>query len=531
MGLFRSMSDLLSRSRRPAGPAGSFGMPAIVFLTGAGVLVIEVAAVRILAPYYGNTIYTVSSVLSVVLAALSFGYYFGGRLADRYPTEKVFYGMILLSGVSTLVLQLLNQWLLPVIQRGFSTASGPLAASVVLFFLPNLFLGTLSPYAIKLQEKRLAGQGIGSISGAIYFWSTVGGIFGSLSAGFVLIPRFGISRIILAVAAVLTLLGSVPLARSALRRKYFAPMVIAIIVYFVSAAAVTSLAVGPNLYERDGVYQKITISDGEYRGRPARFLKQDRTASAAMFLDSDELVYDYTKYYSLYRLFKPDLRRALFIGGGAYSMPKALLAEQPAAEIEVSEIEPSLFELGRKYFRVPDDPRLTNLVGDGRRLLLDSGRKYDLIFSDVYASPYYIPLHFVTREFFQIARERLTDGGIFAANIVGNLSLQPPSLVRSEMKTFREAFPNSYFFAVRSPAWPKMQNVIFLGCNSDQRPDLGAFAAGHSGDEILGSLDRKLIDADSFDLAAVPVLTDDFSPVEYLTAETLRRENAAPAEE
>jgi protein-L-isoaspartate O-methyltransferase len=101
-----------------------------------------------------------------------------------------------------------------------------------------------------------------------------------------------------------------------------------------------------------------------------------------MFLDSDDptdLVYEYTKYYSLYKVFKPDVRNALVIGGGAYSIPKALLAELPNAAVDVSEIEPSLFDLAKEYFDLEESPNLHNYTEDGRRLLQDSNKGYDLI--------------------------------------------------------------------------------------------------------------------------------------------------------
>src|SRR5262249_11964336 len=144
------------------------------------------------------------------------------------------------------------------------------------------------------------------------------------------------------------------------------------------------------LYVRDGVYQKIAIYDAEYGGRPTRFFQQDQNSAGAgegaMFLDSDnpaDLVYDYTKYYALYKIFTPRVENALVIGGGAYSVPKALLRELPQATIDVVDIEPSLFSLGKTYFRLPDSPRLQNHVEDGRRFLSGSAKRYDLIFSDV----------------------------------------------------------------------------------------------------------------------------------------------------
>ena len=191
----------------------------VVFLTGACVLVIEVVATRILSPFFGNTIFTTSSVISIVLAALSVGYYIGGKLADKYPTEKMFYSIIFLSGPFVLLIFILNLFLLPQLGYKLSIAYGPIISSVLLFFMPSLILGTLSPFAIKLQEKYLPDEGIGGISGGIFFWSTLGSIFGSLSAGFILIPFFGINQIVLFIALVLSVLGALPLIKVGSFRK------------------------------------------------------------------------------------------------------------------------------------------------------------------------------------------------------------------------------------------------------------------------------------------------------------------------
>jgi spermidine synthase len=285
------------------------------------------------------------------------------------------------------------------------------------------------------------------------------------------------------------------------------------------------------LYVKDGVYQKISIYDSEYNGRPTRFFQQDQNSAGAgegaMFLDSDDpgdLVYDYTRYYALYKIFTPNVENALVIGGGAYSVPKALLHEIPQASIDVVDIEPSLFSLGQRYFKLPDSPRLHNHVEDGRRFLWDSATKYDLIFSDVYYSFFSVPPHFATKEFFALAQEKLAPGGIFVANMIGDLSRQPRSLVMAVIKTFQLVFSNTYVFAVSWPDKTDSQNIMLVAYNSDRRIDFSSRAILASSDPFLRSLPFKLVDVEHrFDLSAYPVLTDNYAPVEYLTAKVLER--------
>lgn len=495
-------------------------LPGVVFITGACVLVLEVVATRVLSPYFGNTIYTVSSILGVILAALSLGYYFGGRLADKRPDAAWFYAIILASGLTVIILEAIIVLLLPSLGNALSLIYGPLIAASILFFLPALLLGTLSPYAIKLQSQACAEAGIGSVSGTIFFWSTLGSIAGSLLTGFVFIPNFGVDKIIIGTGFLLILIGFLPLVKDGFKFKHFF-LIVLVATFVVGEFILLSFGSKNLVYSRDGVYEKLFIFDREYKGQPARFFQQDRSNSGAMYLNSDDLVFDYTKYYALYKIFNPELKQALVIGGGAYSVPKALLKEPKLETVDVAEIEPSLFNLGKKYFRVPDDNRLKNHIIDGRRWLFETEKKYDLIFSDVYYSLYSLPVHFTTEEFFKLAKSRLSDNGIFMANLIGNLDSRPPSLIFSEMKTLKAVFPASYFFAVNSPDSKRTQNIIFVGLNHDQKINFSDKSITENQDEIISQSGGKLIDLSKTDFNLYTKLTDNYSPVEYLTAKVL----------
>src|SRR5438552_11661061 len=112
-------------------PLKRFLLPLVVFLTGASVLIVEVLAVRVLSPYYGNTIFTVSSVISVILLALSVGYYAGGVLADRRPSLEWFFSIILASGLLLFTFHILGRVFLPRMSGAFSLAVGPLVSAAL----------------------------------------------------------------------------------------------------------------------------------------------------------------------------------------------------------------------------------------------------------------------------------------------------------------------------------------------------------------------------------------------------------------
>jgi len=494
------------------------------------VLIIEITAIRMLAPFFGNSIFTISSVIGIILAALGLGYYLGGSLADRKPSAVWFFSLIVVAGFSVLLLQFLNAVLLPGMAYKLSLVDGPLIVSLLMFFLPALFLAMLSPFAIKLLHAREAGRGVGNASGLVFFWSTLGSISGSLATGFLLIPHWGIGNIVAGTGSGLALLGGVGLLATRGLPKIL-PLGLAFL-GLISGTALRQVAVadGPSVvFATDGLYERIVIRDIPYRNRTARILLQDRNVSGGLYTDDGSMAFDYTQYFDLYRLFIPELKTALAIGGGAYTVPGSILRDSPRATVDVAEIDPSLHALALRYFALPDNARLRNHVIDGRRFLHDTAERYDLIFSDAYRSFVSAPPQFATLEFFRLARSRLKENGVLIANFYGSLAPETRATIYSVLRTMRAAFPQVYVFATVSPASEELQNFIFVGHNASnpgQRTDLQRAAAVEFAYPMLkgvAALEWRAADAL---LDPYPVLTDDFAPVEYYAANAIRRYDA-----
>jgi len=495
-----------------------------VFFTGACVLIIEVVAIRILSPYFGNTIFNYSSVITVILAALSIGYYAGGKLADKKPSLRLFYGIILCGGLTVLLMQLVNERYLAAISGHFSMMIGPLVSASILFFIPALLLGTLSPFAIKLMKVHAPDEGVGSVSGKVFFWSTAGSIVGSLAAGFILIPHVGIDRIVISAGIAMSVLGflALTLMKTEARKVVVAVVAIALLTY----AAIDQISKkGPDvLFERDGTYKKLVVKrmTNPLDQRTYLTLFQDLSPSGWMYEDSDEHVVGYTKYYGLYKLFAPEAKDILAIGGGGYVVPKSYYNDIPDATIDVVEIEPTLFDLGKRYFRVPTSDRLRNHVTDGRRFLKGSEKQYDVIYSDAYFSFATVPHHLATKEFFELAKSKLNDGGVFIGNFFGDLNQRPDSLIYTAMKTFSSVFENNYYFAALSPGATFPQNVIFVGYNGNRKFDFKAMDPSNYNSALISSLSQKLLDVSNIDFSPYPLFTDNYSPTEYFTAQVLK---------
>jgi spermidine synthase len=492
----------------------------IVFLTGGAVLILEVTATRILSIFFGNTIFTTSSVTCVMLLALSVGYLIGGRLADKRTSESIFYQMITLCGLSVFLLHLLHLYVLPKWNTHLTPSEGPFIVSLMLFFLPAFFLGTLPPIVANLQKLRLKKKGMGRIIGDVFFSLILGSLAGSLVCSFYLIPTFGINEIIIGTGLTLFLIGILGMAipdRGTLAIRKLVVLFLALPLLQVTLVTLNDLRLAPPfIHTTDGLYNTIIIYDTDYYGARARFLQQAADSSSARYLDSDQLVYDYTKYYSLYKLVNPHPIHALVIGGGAYVIPKALLQDDPNVLVDVAEVEPSLLHLGQVYFDVPKTARLQNHVEDGRRFLVDSSTKYDVIFSDAFHAT--IPAHLTTKEFFALSKQRLTPEGLFIANITGSLQEKKPSFLFSEIRTFQSVYPNSYFFAVNSPTSPDLQNIIMVGYNADAGIDL---LSVDSVDPILPEIFPNRINIKKYNLANHVIFTDNYAPVEYFLSQRL----------
>src|SRR5947209_3110716 len=165
-------------------------------------MALEIVGSRILAPYFGSSVYVWGSLISIFLAALSAGYYFGGVAADRWPRAGALALALAAAGVLILVLPLASRSILEMFSaRDLGPRASPLLASVVLFVLPSLLLGMTSPFAIKLAAIDLAT--VGNTAGVLYAISTAGSIAGTLLTAFALIPAMGVRAILYALGGAL----------------------------------------------------------------------------------------------------------------------------------------------------------------------------------------------------------------------------------------------------------------------------------------------------------------------------------------
>ncbi|MCE3242357.1 MAG: Spermine synthase [Deltaproteobacteria bacterium] len=466
----------------------------VVFVSGAVLMSLEIAGSRILAPHFGSSIFVWGSLISVVMASLSVGYYWGGWLSARDPSYGRLLILLLIPGIVIFFLPfvypLANEW---VARNDFGMRLNPLIACTILFLLPGVFLGTISPYAIRLLT------------------------------AFYLIPAAGVRNIIhgLGITLVCLSLFVVPLVR--LRGITLARAVTAVTVIlgsFMMPWTPGALARIKTLVEKETFYHRIRVEEDD----EARYMYFDRTLQSAMNLkDPTALRLIYSRYTSLGLAFRPDAKKMALIGLGGGSIPKKLLKEFPSLEIDAVELDPEVIQIAKTHFNVRESNNLRLHAQDGRMFLSRTQQQYDIIMLDAYFTDA-MPFHLATKEFFELAQKKLTPNGIIVANLISAVTGPSGKIARSFVKTQRQVFPQTYVFAARRPdnvSVDTIQNVIVIATRDKQRLDIKEIVKRATSidkglfpnpiqDIAVAYFDRPLPDHD------VPVLTDDYAPTDNL---------------
>jgi spermidine synthase len=499
----------------------------IVFISSTCMMVLELVAGRIIAPYVGVSLYTWTSVIGVVLAGMSLGNYLGGKLADRWASPRLLGVIFLLSGlfsVCTLLIEKLgvslpDAW--PIVLR-------ILVLTAALFFLPSALLGMVSPVVAKLAVHDLAktGSTVGRISAA----ATLGSIVGTFATGFVLISLFGTHLIVWGVAIVLFTMAAILLLRRS--RKSRLPLGI-LAIAILAGASILASAQGwlKSSCTLETNYFCIKIRDDTRNGRPVRTLILDRLVHSYSSLeDPTRLVYGYEQVYAkatAYQAIRRDPLQALFIGGGGYTFPRYMEAVYPDSKLDVIEIDPGVTEVARDLLGLRSDTRITSYNEDARMFMAQQpNAQYDIIMGDAF-NDYSVPYHLTTQEFNERAKAWLADGGLYMVNLIDG---PRRDFLRAYINTLGHTFSHIYVVpAVRS--WRESPRVTFVLIVTDTPLDLAAFKKIDAGDGETFFADQVL---DPEAVAALlaegraVVLTDRYAPVDQLLAPVARDEVARP---
>lgn len=485
-----------------------YSLELVVFICGAAVMILEMVGSRMMAPYLGTSIIVWTSLIGIILGFLSLGYWLGGKLADIKPSYKIFSLVILLASLFVFLTIFIQGAVLSFIQtRSFNIYLGTVFSAVILFGLPSVLMGVVSPYAARLKIKSLdhSGEAVGSL----YALSTLGSIIGTFAAGFVLIPFLGTIKILYFLSLGLLLASLLAYSGHLLKFKVAA----AFLIFLLSFIPFSQFG-DKVMADIDTKYSRVLLEKEEDKdtGEPILKLSTDPFGDqSAMFLDPDkkeELVFDYLKFYRLADHFVPNPERSLIIGGAAYSYPRDHLNRHPDSRLDVVEIDSGMTKIARDHFDLQESSNLNIHHRDARVFLNNSEQKYDTIFMDAFSSSLSIPYQLTTREAVTKIHDQLKEDGVVLVNIISSITGEKGKFLRAEYRTYSSVFPQVYLFPVtHKDRGDIFQNIVMVALKSDKKPEFES-----ENKELDGYLDHlweKDIPRD------IPVLTDDHAPVDY----------------
>ena len=428
----------------------------IVFTASGCTLIIEIVAGRILAPTIGVSLYTWTSIIGIVLAGISVGNYIGGRLADRYPSPSTVGLILLAGGVTSLGILPVDHFVsdkflvLPIIPR-------IVMLTVVLFLLPAVILGMVTPVVIKLRLADLAETG--NVVGKMYAVSTAGSILGTFLTGFVLVQLFGTRLVILIVSLILVAMAIAfgELWRVRIASAALGAAAVAIIAVSIVGGGLDSECV------RESNYYCIKVRARDIEDREVRILYLD--ALVHSYVDNDDplfLHYSYEKVFgdlaTMIAHNAPDAD-TLFIGGGGYTMPKFMEELFPDTSLEVVEIDPEVTQVAHEYLALPLNTSIVTYTEDARTKLQDLPKgKYEFVVGDAF-NDVSVPYHLTTLEFNEMVRGLMSDDGVYAINVVDRM--HSGRFLRSVVHTLHQVFP--YVYVMRDDSrWDSDDRYTFI---------------------------------------------------------------------
>jgi spermidine synthase len=517
------------------------------FLAGAVLLGVEIAASRVLAPFFGNSLFVWGALIGVVLAGLAVGYWVGGTLADRFPIPELLVGAIGLGAAGVLVIPFIDQTVLEaVVGWDPGPRANPLLASVLLFGAPSVVLASVTPIAVRLRARDLAR--LGRTAGRLFSVSTLGSIVGTFLTAFWLVPDLGTDQVLGVGAAALFVAAAV----IALSERLVSWSLIALGATAAAVVAAASLApeTGGRLSEAAAqnwspVYRlrgnPSSLPDVDFSGAKVVFRKDTRYHQLAVIEESSmrtlrfgssfqsqtyvkdpfKTAFEYTDYFFLGPAYKPDAQSMLFLGLGGGSAPKRVWRDFPELKLQVVELDPVVADVARRFFAVPDHPRLPIAVSDARQYLVKNSARWDVMAIDTFFEDG-VPFHLTTREFLEVARKRLTSGGVIVTNVIGSVSGDGSKLFRAVYRTYRSVFPTVLVHPVAGGTG--YQNVIVVATNGAApskvflREQWQRLRAKHP--PAPGLVDAIAQRYDAFiPTRDVPTLTDAYAPVDALLLE------------
>ena len=495
----------------------------VVFISSFCLMVIELVAGRIMAPYLGVHLFSWTSIIGVVLAGISLGNYLGGRLADRYKNKNVLGTIFLLAALFSLTIIIFSNYIGDLLTTAvLPMPIATLVFSLSVFFIPSVLLSYVTPIVIKMSLQDL--DKTGRTVGRIYAFSALGSIVGTFATGYFLIFFLGVKVIIFLVSSILFLLGISFVGFNFVKKKISGAQLILFLAVFFASTAVPSMCIVQSNY------YCINIENSSPNNSSFFNLELDGLVHSFIDLEnSSNLSYNYVKTMAALAEFKSQGTAGnmsmLFLGGGGYTLPRYLEDRYAGIDIGVIEIDPAVIELNYRRLNLSRDTSIKTHNTDVRIFFNQKRieKKYDFILGDVF-NGFAVPYHLTTKEFNQQLKNSLKQDGFYAVNIIDDPVTG--DFLTSYIHTLSQTF-NHVYVAPWTPDWldvPKRRTIVVIA--SDTPLDIPRWenAVITLANDVYPSAvsDRIvfLVSGDALknllDTKKNIVLTDDYAPVDYL---------------
>lgn len=503
----------------------------VVFVAGACSLAVELSASRLLAPYFGTSLFVWANLIGLILLYLTVGYFLGGRLADRYPRPQVLYTLTITAAFLISLIPFLSKPILVWSQSSFSTYSigvfyGSLVSVILLFAAPMILLGCVSPFAIRLRIEQLGRSG--RTAGQLYAISTAGSILGTFLPVLFLIPNIGTYSTFFTFAVALLLVSIIGMASTRIDNSrprsrrvnssflsilLLIPMTLSILtMQGPIKAAYGSNGGGVLLAERESVYNYIQVVQV---GDERQLVLNEGVGIHSIYNPHTILTQGPWDYFMIAPYFnnppftQNQVRKVAIIGLGAGTAVRQFTAAYGPIPIDGVEIDGTIVQMGQQYFHM-NEPNLHVIVQDGRYFLQTTSQKYDVMGIDAYQQPY-VPFQLTTKEFFQEVREHLTPTGVTVIN-AGRTS-HDFRLVEALAQTMHSVFPNVYIIDTE-----RFTNSLVIGTNAPTSLANFMINTAHLNNPLLQSVAQASIAYGNIreEHSRTVFFTDDRAPVEQL---------------
>ncbi len=527
---------------------GGIWLIVLVLVAGAASLSVEFAASRLLAPYFGTSLFVWANLIGLILLYLTIGYYVGGRVADRYPRPVVLYSLTAVAALLISLIPVLSRPILGWSQLAFATYSigvfyGSLVSVILLFAIPMILLGCVSPFAIRLCTAQVVRSG--RTAGQLYAISTIGSIFGTFFPVFVLIPYLGtymtffttaLALLLVSLVGILTSTqrgngsrsdrtglenGKHPVVPRGINRNRSLFSILLLVPMGLTLFGIQGPIKPPSGTGNGGVL--VTEKESAYNyiqvvrvGQEMQLVLNEGIGIHSIYNPNRVLTtgpWDYflvAPYFNKPPFTPQQVHNVCIIGLGAGTIPREFTdIYGPSVSIDGVEIDGEIVDLGRKYFAM-NEPNLHVAVQDGRYFLQTTSQKYDIIGMDAYQQPY-VPFQLTTSEFFSEVKSHLTPNGVAVVN-AGRTS-HDFRLVNALSQTMRSVFSNVYIIDTE-----RFANSIIVGTNARTSLDnFGANADIMTNGSLLSVMSSSITYGNiREEHTAHAVFTDDRAPVEQL---------------